>query len=275
LSHQNKGGWWIDPKEFYFPQGKSTNTTVTHLAELGASGDDPRIKKAVEYTFSVAQRENGGFAYKKLFLPCMNANLLRALIWFDYLDDSRTQKALKWLLHNQDKKEGTFVCEAFFQQKGYEKKQGIKNRLSTKNCFMTTIKPLSAYSFIPEEKRTKEIKNAIKLGAETILSKGVYKYKLDDKGNPASKPGWLKFGFPLTYNTDILETSYVLGNLGYAKDKRLKECIDIILNKQNEDGKWILEHKLSKEKWVDLEPRGKPSKWITLFAMRVLKKAFE
>ena len=274
LKNQNPEGWWLHPKNYYEPAGKSTEWTLRHLCELGASGDHPQIKNAIEYMFTAAYKENGAFAYKgNVFFPCMNGNMLRALVAFGYLDDPRTQRVRDWLVKNQDEREGTFVCEGYLKNKEAEAKRGIRNKVSTKNCFMTTIKPLYAFSFIPEEKRSKEVKKAIKLGVEAILSKGVYKYKLNDHGNPAPKPGWLKFGFPLSYNTDILEIAYVLSKLGYAKDPRLKETVDIILRKQKDDGRWIMEHVLSGKPWKEIEKKGKPSKWITFFAMSVLKRA--
>jgi len=36
-------------------------------------------------------------------------------------------------------------------------------------------------------------------------------------------------------------------------------------------GRWTLEHGLNGKMWVDIEQQGKPSKWITLRALRVLK----
>jgi hypothetical protein len=35
-------------------------------------------------------------------------------------------------------------------------------------------------------------------------------------------------------------------------------------------GKWIMENSLNGKMWIDLEEKGKPSKWITYFALYVL-----
>jgi hypothetical protein len=36
------------------------------------------------------------------------------------------------------------------------------------------------------------------------------------------------------------------------------------------DGRWILENSLNGKMWADVEAGGKPSKWLTWFALRVL-----
>jgi hypothetical protein len=43
------------------------------------------------------------------------------------------------------------------------------------------------------------------------------------------------------------------------------------MSKQDQQGRWKLENTLNGKMWVDIERRGKPSKWITLRALRVVK----
>jgi len=51
-------------------------------------------------------------------------------------------------------------------------------------------------------------------------------------------------------------------NRGYFK---------LLLSKQDAQGRWKMEYTYKGKTWVDIEKRGKPSKWITLRALRVLK----
>jgi hypothetical protein len=69
----------------------------------------------------------------------------------------------------------------------------------------------------------------------------------------------------------VLETLAVLVALGYGRDPRLVDAVEWLLNKQDAQGRWILEHGLNGKMWVDIEQQGKPSKWITLRALRVAK----
>jgi predicted acyl esterase len=58
---------------------------------------------------------------------------------------------------------------------------------------------------------------------------------------------------------------------GNAHDPRLANANDWLLSKQDAQGRWMLEHGLNGKMWIDIEEPGKPSKWITLRALRVLK----
>jgi hypothetical protein len=52
----------------------------------------------------------------------------------------------------------------------------------------------------------------------------------------------------------------------------MQPAIDIVLDARQPDGKWLLENTYTGKMWVDIEQKGKPSKWITLRALRTLKR---
>ena len=88
-----------------------------------------------------------------------------------------------------------------------------------------------------------------------------------------SKPGWRRFSFPLMYQTDVLEILGILTRLGY-KDKRMQEAIDLVISKQDEQGRWKMEDTFNGRFQVEIEQKGKPSKWNTLKALEVLKRFY-
>ena len=63
----------------------------------------------------------------------------------------------------------------------------------------------------------------------------------------------------------------MLVELGYGDDPRLANALQLVLSKQDAQGFWKLENTLNGKMWADIEEKGKPSKWITLRALRVLK----
>jgi hypothetical protein len=85
------------------------------------------------------------------------------------------------------------------------------------------------------------------------------------------KPGWLRFGFPLMYQTDALEILGILTKLGY-NDKRMQEAIDLVVSKQDRQGRWKLENTYNDRFQVRIERKGKESKWITFKALETLKR---
>jgi len=136
---------------------------------------------------------------------------------------------------------------------------------------MGAVKALKALAEIPKDKRSEGVKNMIEIGSEYILIHHIYK-KIHDLSS-ISKPGWLRFGFPLMYQTDALEILGILTKLGY-KDKRMQEAVDFVVSKQNTQGRWILENTFNGRFQVNIEEKGKPSKWVTLNALRVLKRFY-
>jgi hypothetical protein len=57
----------------------------------------------------------------------------------------------------------------------------------------------------------------------------------------------------------------LLTRLGY-KDERMQEAIDLVVSKQDTEGKRKLERTFNGRFLVNIEQKGKPSKWITLNA---------
>jgi hypothetical protein len=90
-------------------------------------------------------------------------------------------------------------------------------------------------------------------------------------GQPVAKPGWLRFGFPLHYNSDLLEALYALSLCGAKADRKLDAPLDILRGKMSGDGRLILENSLNGKMRADVEAVGKPSKWLTYRAWRILK----
>jgi hypothetical protein len=81
---------------------------------------------------------------------------------------------------------------------------------------------------------------------------------------------WFKFGYPIGYVTDVLQNLEVLVALGYGADPRLQPALEMLLAKRGERGRWPMEYTYNGKTWVDVEEKGKPSKWVTLRALRVL-----
>jgi hypothetical protein len=72
------------------------------------------------------------------------------------------------------------------------------------------------------------------------------------------------------YQTDALEILGILTKFGYH-DQRMQEAIDLLISKQDNQGRWILESTFNGRFQVSIETKEKPSKWITLNALRVLR----
>ena len=90
-------------------------------------------------------------------------------------------------------------------------------------------------------------------------------------GELEAKTGWTRFGFPLNYNSDILEAMRALAAVGTPMSEALEKPLRVIREKRTTDGVWLLDKSLNAQMLVDVERKGHPSKWITVFALIVLE----
>ena len=125
---------------------------------------------------------------------------------------------------------------------------------------------------VPEAARTPAIHAAIATGSEFLLSRdpAVADYPMGYADKPSQS--WFRFGYPIAYVTDVLQTLEVLTALGYGGDARLRPALDLLLSKRDKQGRWRMEYSYNGKMWVDVERKGEPSKWVTLRALRVLKR---
>lgn len=276
LDKQNSHGYWETAERFYTAKYKGSVWQLIILAELGADGKDERIKKACEFILKTSQDvESGGFScYHSskvgggrhgAVIPCLTGNMVWSLIKFGFFEDSRVRRGINWIIKYQrfDDGQGSVL-------KGWPY-ESATSCFSKHSCHMGSAKALKALTQIPENKRSDNVKKLINVGAEYFLIHHIYKRSHDLSRD--SKPGWRKLGFPLMYQTDVLEILEILTSLGY-RDKRMQEAIDLIVSKQDDFGRWTLESTFNGRFQTNIEQKGKQSKWITLRALKVLKKFY-
>lgn len=62
-----------------------------------------------------------------------------------------------------------------------------------------------------------------------------------------------------------------MSDLGLARDTRLDNTYRLILDKQDEQGRWALEYDYAGKTWGNYGEKHQSNKWVTLRALRVLK----
>jgi hypothetical protein len=250
----------------------STVWQVALLAELGADPQEPRVQLACEYVLKHQHAASGGFTFLQPPRPsdvvhCGSGIVVHALLRLGRAADARLQAAVDWqarAIIGEDSglryyKSGTsspnFGCAVNLGQP----------------CAWGANKALKGLLSVPPEHRTADIRRALEVAADFLLSRdpAMADYPYTERVSST----WFRLGFPLSYWSDVLETTEVLVELGYGQDLRLANVFELILRKRDEQGRWRLENSLNGKTWVDIEEKGKPSKWVTLRALRVLQRA--
>jgi hypothetical protein len=293
LAAQKVEGYWGKPG----PRYTGTMPALVYMAQFGADGADPRVRAGCEILLS-RYVNNDGVPYDDTY--CTAANMGAALIDFGWLEDPRLQASMEWLAQTIS---GERVADALKHgaDKHHEKSGNSSppfacpQRNANLPCAWGAIKTMIALNKVPPARRTQNIQEAIKRGVDFLLSRdlAVADYPFGRGNKPSSN--WFKFYYPLGSEADVLQNLEVLAALGQAGNPKLSNALDLVISKQNQQGRWLLERTYKeladtqetktfywyqnslrlyitgKELAYIQEKKGQPSKWVTLRALRVLK----
>jgi hypothetical protein len=285
LAAQHPEGWWQKPGPGYNPKYRSTVWSLIYLAQLGADPTEPRVRAGGEYLLSQALTADGAFSMSGTpagSIHCLAGNLAASLLDLGLGRDERLRQALEMMARHvtgegiaasEDKdaplrylKSGTcgpgFCCSA-------------NDKLP---CAWGAVKVLRALARVPKSKRSLAMQSALATTVDFLFSvdPATASYPAGyAELRPSNKPSrsWFQFGFPVFYVTDVLQLVEALVEAGYGDDARLDNAYDLILSKRDSAGRWKMEYSYTGKTWADVEQKGKPSKWVTLRALRVLKRA--
>lgn len=276
LSYMQPEGWWSKEGPGYGPKYRSTVWALILLAQLGASvKKDERVGRACNYLLGHACAKGGFMSCNgtpSQTIDCLQGNLCWALTELGY-DDPRLDEAYHWLAISQTGEgvapKGTkdIPLRYYAYKCGPNFTCGANYELP---CAWGATKVLLALGRIPPKKQTAQVRQAIDLAVDFFFSiePTTAAWPYHERINST----WWQFGFPVFYNTDLLQVAEALVAAGCGGDPRLASLIEMIRSKQDEQGRWKLEHDYKDKTWGNYGKKGQPNKWVTLRAMRVLKK---
>jgi hypothetical protein len=276
LGKMHKEGYWIKPGPGYNPKYTGTVWSVMLLAQLGASPQtDPRVATACSYVLEHSLTKDGIFSINGLpsgTVDCLQGNLCASLLDLG-CDDPRLDNAFEWMARSvtgegvapaTDKKARLRYCAG---KCGPNFACGANNKLP---CAWGAAKVMLAFSRLPGAKKTPLIDRAIKAGVDFFFSRDPADADYPNGYNTKPSGNWWKFGFPVFYVTDIMQIAEALVGLGYGNDPRLANTLKLISEKQDSQGRWLLEYDYTGKTWTDSGPKKQPNKWVTLRALRLL-----
>jgi hypothetical protein len=288
LEHSEQ--FWADDKQAY-QKYRGKYWQVIFLGQFLADGRDPRIARGIQDLLADRKwvhRWGGG--------QCLTANMLTAFRRLGYGDHPVVQEETEGLAQ-QLLADGGVDCD-------------VLTYSPLSRCYMTLPKLLLCFGEVPAAQRSVAQQAAIDWIVQALLDRQVYLYVPGNRkawhqtvlvpapkaadlppgqtvkgwvaeqsarfvaehglGERTPKQGWTKFGFPLNYNSDILEALYALATVGVPASRALDKALQVIRDKRTAEGVWLLDKSFNGKMWADVEAKGQPSKWITLYALIVL-----
>jgi len=182
--------------------------------------------------------------------PCINGNVVSTGAYFGVDMSPLVERLL-----GEQLPDGGWNCE-------------VENG-ATVSSFGTTINVLEGLlEFEQATGGSAEVTAARRRGEEYMLERRLFRRKSTGE---VIRPSWLEFSFPTWYFYDVLRGLDYLREARDSPDERVAEAITIVEGNRDPDGRWPLQNVHEGEAHFQMdEGEGKPSRWNTLRAMRVL-----
>jgi hypothetical protein len=236
-------------------EGQPWTSTLPVLQLLHDLGIDPsceRVRRAVALVRAHCRWEHAGQPFFSGEVePCINGRTVTLGTYFDQDVDGVVARLLEEQLED-----GGWNCEA---ENG-----------SVRSSFATTLNVLEG--LLAHERARGGSAGSIsarRQGEEYLLERKLLRRHSTGE---LVEPAWLEFSFPTRWHYDALRALEYFRAVGDAPDPRIDEAIDVLRSRQQPDGTWLLENTHPGKVHFALEDGdGRPSRWNTLRALRVLR----
>ena len=147
--------------------------------------------------------------------------------------------------------------------------------VSTRSSFNSTICVLEALLEYEQARGgSPDVTEARLRGQEYLLARNLLRRRSTGEAIERDRKSgavWTRFAFPTWWHYDVLRGLDYLRRAGVAPDDRVAEAIELVASKRDEHGRWPLEVQYDGTMPIELdEGVGRPSRWNTLRALRVL-----
>jgi hypothetical protein len=247
FARQHPAGYWgEDATKPYTAAGAVGVLSLLHM--LGVPPDE-RTGRGCDSFLTFSQNGGGGFSLTKTqrsgVFPCTTGEHLPLLVYFGLGDDPRVRRAFAFVVEDLGG-EDALDCA----------------RYQHRPCLWGAIAGLNGLAVLPADLRSPQSERVVRRLADALLD-AAYDFGGEHKR-------WLTFGVPRVW--DLLSALKALAAHGYGGDERFGRLLALLLAQQDSRGRWLCG---STSRTWPLEGRNRPSKWVTLDALRVVKQVQE
>jgi hypothetical protein len=233
------------------PEWTSTTWALLLLREMGLDPSSEQARRAVALVRDNVKWDHDGQDYFDGEVePCINGKAVDLGAYFGESVDGIVERLLREQLDD-----GGWNCET--------------ERGSTRSSFNTTIAVLEGLlEYERANGAVADVTAARAKAQEYLLERRLFRRLSTGE---VVKPEFTLFSFPTRWHYDVLRGLDYLRSAGVTPDERCAEAIDLVESKRRQDARWNLENTHPGRVHFDMdEGDGKPSRWNTLRALRVL-----
>ena len=256
LDRQDEGGTWAGA--IYGPKYTSTHYTLLTLRRIGLPAKHPQALKAcaVLLDSDLLPNVGPGFAERRGAHAdlCIVGMVLSMVAYFQH-DDARVHRIAEYLVQEQ-MEDGGWNCRAW---------RG--DRHASFHTTGSALEGLLEYERVNPKSRL-PLAAAQAAGREFLLRHHLYK---SHRTGEVVNESMTRLPFPPQWQHDSLRALDYFQAAGAARDERASDAIELLLGQQDAEGRWPQSRVPSGKYFFQMEPVGKPSRWNTLRALRVLK----
>ncbi len=258
LSRRKSNGHWGD--KFYQPKWISTHYTLLDLRNLNLSPNNKLVKETIDQVLITSKAEDGGIQLGPSTTNhsdvCVNGMFLNYASYFR-TPEKELHSIVDSLL-NEIMPDGGFNCRTI--------RSGAKH--SSLHTTLSVLEGLHEFKKSGYKYRLNDISGAIESAEEFIL---IHRFFLSDRTGAIIRKEFLNLTFPGRWKYDILRALDYFQFVNSKWDDRMNEAIAVILKKRNKNGTWNMQAAHPGELHFVMEMAGKPGRWNTLRALRILK----
>lgn len=246
--------WMWNAVGTYSPRWISTTWTLLLLRDMGLDPASEQARRAVALVRKNSKWDEGGQDYFDGEVePCINGMAVALGASFGENVDGIVERLL-----GEQLGDGGWNCEA--------------ERGSTRGSFNTTISVLEGLlEYERANGGSSQMTDARRKGEEYLLERRLFRRLSTGE---VIDPAWTQFSYPPRWHYDVLRGLDYFRSTGAEPDQRASEAVDLVERKRTPDGRWLLENTHPGRVHFDMdEGDGKPSRWNTLRALRVLSWA--
>lgn len=255
LDAQNDNGHW--GMRFYQPKWTSTHYTLLDLRHVEIN-TTPSITKIINIILEENKGTDGGINPAVEVVQsdvCINGMFLYYACYFG-VDEKALYSIIDFII-SQQMQDGGFNCMS-------NRSGAIHSSL---HSTISLLEGIAEYCTQGYSYRAKELIHIEKQAIEFMLQHKLYK---SDKTGNIIRKSFTMLSYPPRWYYDILRALDYLAKRKIPYNVRMQDALDILISKRNKDGIWKVQAKHPGQVHFDMEQTGKPSRWNTLRALRVL-----